>query len=79
MLPLLAIHRRIGAVVPFASSYDNTAALATFEAILVPETLAAGALTLYFSVNGKDFKWTNSETLELEQGGEYTVPVAVGW
>lgn len=70
---------RIGAVIPFASAYDTSAAVATFEAVLVPETLAAGALTLYFSVNGKDFKWTNSENLELEQGGEYTIPVAVGW
>lgn len=69
----------IGAVVPFASTYDNTAALATFEAILVPETLAAGALTLYFSVNGKDFQWTNSEALVLAQGGEYTVPVTVDY
>ena len=69
----------IGAVVPFSSSYDNTAALATFEAILVPETLAAGALTLYFSVNGKDFQWTNSEALVLAQGGEYTVPVTVDY
>ena len=67
----------IGAVVPFASSYDNTAALATFEAILVPETLAAGALTLYFSVNGKDFQWSNSEALDMVQGGEYTIPVSV--
>ncbi len=69
----------IGAVVPFASTYDNTAALATFEAILVPETLAAGALTLYFSVNGKDFQWTNSEALDLAQGGEYEVPVSVAY
>ena len=69
----------IGAVVPFASTYDNTAALATFEAILVPETLAAGALTLYFSVNGKDFHWTNSEVLDLAQGGEYEVPVSVAY
>ena len=69
----------IGAVVPFASTYDNTAALATFEAILVPEEFAAGALTLYFSVNGKDFQWTNSEALELVQGGEYTIPVSVAY
>lgn len=67
----------IGAVVPFASTYDNTAALATFEAILVPETLAAGALTLYFTVAGKDFTWTNSTPLTFEQGGEYTIPVSV--
>ena len=68
-----------GAVVPFASSYDNTAALATFEAILVPETLAAGALTLYFSVNGKDFHWINSKALDLAQGGEYDVPISIAY
>ena len=69
----------IGAVVPFASTYDNTAALATFEAILVPETLAAGALTLYFTVAGKDFTWTNSTPLTFEQGGEYTIPVSIDY
>lgn len=69
----------IGAVVPFASTYDNTAALATFEAILVPETLAAGALTLYFTVAGKDFTWTNSMPLTFEQGGEYTIPVSIDY
>ena len=68
-----------GAVVPFASKYDNTAALATFEAILVPETLAAGALSLYITVNGKDFQWTNSTPLTFEQGGEYEIPVSVDY
>ena len=73
-----------GAVIPFQSSYEPGTeaakpALAVAEAILVPEAFAAGALTLYFSVNGKDFQWTNSEALELAQGGEYTVPVSIDY
>ncbi len=66
-----------GAVVPFLSSIEE--GVVTFESVLVPETLAAGALSLYITVNGKDFQWTNSEALALAQGGEYTVPVTVDY
>ena len=71
-----------GAVIPFQSSYEpgtETAkpALAVAEAILVPEEFDAGALTLYFTVAGKDFQWTNSTPLTFEQGGEYEIPVSV--
>ncbi len=73
-----------GAVIPFQSSYEpgteaSKPALAVAEAILVPETLAAGALTLYFTVAGKDFTWTNSMPLTFEQGGEYTIPVSIDY
>ena len=66
-----------GAVVPFLSSFEE--GVVTFESVLVPETLAAGALSLYITVNGKDFQWTNSEALTLVQGGEYTVPVSIDY
>lgn len=52
-------------------------AKAYFEAILVPETLAAGHLTLNFNILGVDYVWTNSEAIVLAQGGEYTIPVNV--
>lgn len=64
-----------GVVVPFLSSVE--AGKATLEAVLAPETLAAGALSLYITVNGKDFQWSNSEALDMVQGGEYTIPVSV--
>lgn len=72
------------AVVPFAGQYvpgteTAKAAVATFESILAPETIAAGALKLYFTVGAKDYEWTNSEALVLAQGGEYTVPVSVAY
>ena len=71
-----------GAVIPFQSSYEPGTeaakpALAVAEAILVPEAFAAGALTLYFTVAGKDFTWTNSTPLTFEQGCEYEIPVTV--
>lgn len=72
------------AVAPFAGKYvpgteTAKAAVATFESILAPETIAAGALKLYFTVAAKDYQWTNSEALVLAQGGEYTVPVSVAY
>lgn len=71
-----------GAVIPFQSSYvpgteTSKEAVAVAEAVLVPETLAAGDLTIYFTVAGKDFTWTNSTPLTFEQGCEYEIPVTV--
>ena len=66
-----------GTVLPFASAYDNAASCATYEAVLAPETLPAGSLSLYLTIGGKDYCWKNSEDLVLEQGGEYTIPVTV--
>ena len=73
-----------GAVIPFAGEYKpgtetDKKAVAVFESILVPETLEAGALKLYFSVGDKDFSWTNSTDLTFEPGGEYEIPVSVAY
>lgn len=73
-----------GAVIPFQSSYvpgteTSKEAVAVAEAVLVPETLAAGDLTIYFTVAGKDFTWTNSTSLTFEQGCEYEIPVTVDY
>ena len=73
-----------GAVTPFPGAYvpgteADKGAKATFESILAPETIAAGALKLYFTVGGKDYEWSNSEALVLTQGGEFTVPVSVAY
>lgn len=70
------------AVEPFESNYvsgteADKISKATFEAILVPETLAVGHLTLNFNILGVDYVWTNSEAIVLAQGGEYTIPVNV--
>ena len=72
------------AVEPFESNYvpgteADKISKATFEAILVPETFAVGALELDFSILGENFKWTNDKELTLAQGKEYTIPVAVSY
>lgn len=69
-------------VKPYESDYVSGTEVdkiskATFEAVLLPETLAAGHLTLNFNILGVDYVWTNSEAIVLAQGGEYTIPVNV--
>jgi len=52
---------------------------ATYEAIVVPQTIAAGQLTVSFKIGTRSFSWTNTETITLEQGKHYTLPLTVGY
>ena len=46
----------------------SKAATATFEAILVPQTFAAGALSVSFSVGLGNYTWTNASAITLSAG-----------
>lgn len=52
---------------------------ATYEAIVVPQTIAKGALTVSFKIGTRSFSWTNEEAITLEQGKRYTLPLTVGY
>ena len=52
---------------------------ATYEAIVVPQQIAAGALTVSFKIGTRSFSWTNTESITLEQGKHYTLPLKVGY
>lgn len=52
---------------------------ATYEAIVVPQQIAAGALTVSFKIGTRSFSWTNTEAITLEQGKHYTLPLTVGY
>ena len=51
---------------------------ATYEAIVVPQTIAKGALTVSFQIGTRSFSWTSTEAITLEQGKHYTLPLTVG-
>ena len=51
---------------------------ATYEAIVVPQTIAVGQLTVSFKIGTRSFSWTNTEAITLEQGKHYTLPLTVG-
>ena len=61
-----------------AATETNQYSTATYEAIVVPQTIAAGALTVSFKIGTRSFSWTNTEAITLEQGKHYTLPLTVG-
>ena len=51
--------------------------VATYEAIMVPQTIAAGALTVSFSVGTSNYAWTNADDITLTAGQTVNLPVSV--
>ena len=69
-------------VLAFPLSYtpgtvDNRVSVAVYEAILVPQTIAAGVLSVSFSVGGESYTWTNAAPITLEAGQTYNLPLSV--
>ena len=62
-----------------AATDANQKSTAKYEAIIVPQTIAAGALTVSFKIGNRSFSWTNTEAYTLEQGKHYTLPLTVGY
>lgn len=51
---------------------------ATYEVILVPQTIAAGNFAVQFQIDGRLFKWTSTGEVELESGKQYTLELTAG-
>ena len=93
-LPMTTANTNYGTVTPAATAVAGdilpmqgaftaaTAAskhsFATYESIVVPQTIAIGALTVSFKIGTRSFSWTNTEAYTLEQGKKYTLPLTVG-
>ena len=73
-----------GDILPMKGSYtdataDSKHSTATYESIIVPQTIAAGQLTVSFKIGTRSFSWTNTQAYTLEQGKQYTLPLTVGY
>ena len=93
-LPMTTANTNYGTVTPAATAVAGdilpmqgaftaaTAAskhsFATYESIVVPQTIAIGALTVSFKIGDRSFSWTNTVAYTLEQGKKYTLPLTVG-
>ena len=69
------------AITPMEGTYTpgtNTAktATATFEAILVPQTFAAGELSVTFGVGQEKYSWRNTDAITLDAGKTYNLPLS---
>lgn len=65
---------------PFSKDADGviTKASATYEAILIPQTIASGNFTVSFKVNGKLYEWTYNKELTLAPTTAYTLKLIAG-
>jgi len=61
-----------------AGTAESKHSMAKYEAIVVPQTIAAGQLTVSFKVGTRSFSWTNTQEITLKQGKKYTLPLTVG-
>ena len=61
-------------ITPFATAKTS---VATYEAILVPQTIAVGDLTITFSVGANDYAWTNTDAITLSAGQSAKLPMSV--
>ena len=55
-----------------------TKASATYEAILIPQTIESGKFTVSFKVNGKLYEWTYNKELTLDPTIAYTLKLIAG-
>ena len=55
-----------------------TKASATYEAILIPQTIASGKFTVSFKVNGKLYEWIYNKDLTLASTTAYTLKLIAG-
>ena len=55
-----------------------TKASATYEAILIPQTIASGNFTVSFKVDGKLYEWAYNQELTLAPNTAYTLKLIAG-
>ena len=65
---------------PFSKDADGviTKASATYEAILIPQTIESGNFTVSFKVDGKLYEWTYNKDLTLDPSTVYTLKLIAG-
>ena len=73
-------------IIPFAGDYTpstsaNKTATAIYEAIMAPQTFAAGELEVSFRIvesdlHWTDFTWTNTSAITLEPGKTHVLPLS---
>ncbi|MEG2420841.1 MAG: fimbrillin family protein, partial [Oscillospiraceae bacterium] len=65
-------------VSPWHDASMYTDATATYECILLPQTVEAGTLCIRFYIDGKLYEWFSTAALTLEQGKQCTIALTVG-
>ena len=64
---------------PFSNNAGTiTRASASYEAVLIPQTIASGNFYVSFKVDGKAYDWCYNEALELKATNDYVLKLTAG-
>lgn len=66
----------LGTFTPATSA--TTKAVATYECILIPQTVSADKFHVTFTLGGKMYKWISADAVTLDSGKAYTLKLTVG-
>ena len=61
-----------------AGDATTTKAVAHYEVILAPQTVAAGEFIIAFTINGKKYEWTATADVTLVSGKQHELKLTVG-
>ena len=84
--PILPGQKRLGAnnqtfkkitLIP-SVAYDKNNRTATYEAILVPQTIAENTFGIEIRIGEKTYEWTSAEAFTLTGGTNHTLEMTVG-
>lgn len=59
-------------------AYDTDARTATYEVILLPQTVAANTFCVTIFIGDKSYEWTSEEAVTLASSNKYTLALTVG-
>ena len=61
-----------------SAEYNKAERTVTYEAILVPQTIAANAFGIEIRIGEQTYEWTSAETFKLTGGTNHTLEMTVG-
>ena len=59
-------------------AYDKNARTATYEVILLPQTVAAKTFCVTIFIGDKSYEWTSADAVTLASSNKYTLALTVG-
>ena len=59
-------------------AYDTDARTATYEVILLPQTVAANTFCVTIFIGDKSYEWTSADAVTLASSNKYTLALTVG-
>ena len=61
-----------------SAPYNSTNRIATYEAILIPQEIAANTFGVQVTIGGKSYTWKSANSIQLQGGKKYTLDLTLG-